>query len=162
MFDLGALDDQYSAAIRGTVDTDKLSKGDMLEAFKAGPAAYLGVDRNAPEDKIHPVMKNTLVGARYALPAAGVTAAGAGLVALSNEFGSIADQGDPNALDPGAVAGYAALGAGVAAAPAIFNEVRQKSYRAPRAGAGTMAGTILAGAGGGALTSLIIQALGNS
>ena len=53
-----------------------------------------------------------------------------------------------------------ALGAGVAAAPAIFNEVRDPKFRSPRTSGRNLVGMVAAGAGAGAGTSLILDALG--
>ena len=62
--------------------------------------------------------------------------------------------------DGGDALGMAALGAGTAAAPAIFNEVRNPSFRGPRRSGRDLVGMVAAGAGAGAGTSLILDALG--
>ena len=53
----------------------------------------------------------------------------------------------------------AAAGAGAAAAPMIFNEIRDEKYRQPRMGRGKMGGIIAAGAGAGALTGAVMDSL---
>lgn len=96
------------------------------------------------------------IGARYALPAAGVALAAKGIGDVA--FGGPADQQEPNQLDVGNVVGTAAVGAGIAAGPTIFNAVRDPKYRTeiPRS---KSLGVTAAGAGIGALTSGILQSL---
>ena len=62
--------------------------------------------------------------------------------------------------DGGQAIGMGALGAGVAAAPAIFNEVRDPKFRSPRMNGRKLVGLVAAGAGAGTGTSLILDALG--
>ena len=45
-------------------------------------------------------IKNALVASRYAIPAAGVTAAGVGLVQLTQAFGGEADRPAPTEIAP--------------------------------------------------------------
>ena len=96
-------------------------------------------------------------GARYALPGAGIALAAKGIGDVA--FGGPSDQQEPNQLDMVNVAGLTAAGAGVAMAPAIYNEVRDPKYRGKSIGGGKAALVSALGAGGGALTSVAGQAL---
>ncbi len=62
--------------------------------------------------------------------------------------------------DGGDAIGGALLGSGLAAAPAIFNEVRDPKYRTGRANSRDLVGLIAASAGAGAGTSMLMDALG--
>jgi hypothetical protein len=97
------------------------------------------------------------VGVRYGLPAAGIALAAKGIGDVA--FGGPSDQQEPNQLDMVNVAGMTAAGAGVAMAPAIYNEVRDPKYRGQSIGKGKAALVSALGAGGGALTSAIGQTL---
>ena len=96
-------------------------------------------------------------GVRYGLPGAGIALAAKGIGDVA--FGGPSDQQEPAQIDMGQVAGFTAVGAGAAMGPAIFNEVRDPKYRAPRAGAGRLGTMAAIGAGIGAGTSAIGQAL---
>ena len=62
--------------------------------------------------------------------------------------------------DGGDAAAYGLLGAGTAAAPAIFNAVRNPAYRTPMRSGRGLVGAVAAGAGMGTGTSLLMDALG--
>ena len=97
------------------------------------------------------------VGVRYGLPGAGIALAAKGIGDVA--FGGPSDQQEPAQINMGQVAGMSALGAGVAMAPAAYNEVRDPKYRSPRAGAGRLGAMAAVGAGVGAATSAVGQAL---
>jgi len=92
------------------------------------------------------------VGARYALPAAGVALAAKGIGDVA--FGGPSDQQEPNQLDVGNIAGLTAAGAGVAVAPGLVNQFRGRPNSAK-----SLLGMAALGAGGGALTGAIAQQL---
>ena len=99
------------------------------------------------------VMMASNFGARYALPGAGIALAAKGIGDVA--FGGPSDNQEPNQLDMGNIAGLTAAGAGVAVAPGIVNKFRGKSVPS----AATFGGMAALGAGGGALTGAIGQAL---
>ena len=79
--------------------------------------------------------------------------AGGGVLGLTGIAGlGGADGGDATA--------YGLLGAGVASAPAMFNEVRDPKYRTGRANGRDLVGLIAASAGAGAGSSMLLDALG--
>ena len=86
-----------------------------------------------------------------ALTEAAITGGGVlGLTGIAGLGG--ADGGDATA--------YGLLGAGTAAAPAIFNAVRNPAYRTPMRSGRGLIGAVAAGAGMGTGTSLLLDALG--
>ena len=62
--------------------------------------------------------------------------------------------------DGGDATAYGLLGAGLAAAPAIHNAVRNPAYRVPMKTGRGLVGAIAAGAGAGTGSSLLLDALG--
>ena len=167
-------DDMYSKALRDSAP-DPASKpndgglGDAWYEARTMAAHVPGVDRKGgffdPDDErynktVDDIAKGTAIASRYVLPAAGLTLAGVGLYDLTTKFGNAADYPEQQqlTLNAGNVIGTAALGAGVAAAPSIYNEVRDPKFRS-KTDAMAAAGVSAAGAGLGALTSAIVQSL---
>lgn len=107
---LGRMDDAYARAIRGD-ETAVPKEGDMLGNVMYMARNNLGMDRNrdVTDPKLFDLTqegsvdrarlwKNSMMAGRYVLPAAGVTAAGAALINLTNAFGTAADQQSPGEL----------------------------------------------------------------
>ena len=91
---LGAMDDNYARAIRKTgAASNPPSWMDAPRTFAAG---NLGMRRD--NEKHSAFIRGANTAARYALPAAGVTAAGIGLMDLAAQFGGSADQPEQNQL----------------------------------------------------------------
>jgi len=68
--------------------------------------------------------------------------------------------GDLGEADGSKAINSALLGAGITAAPAIFNEVRDPRFRIRRPSSKNLVGMIAAGAGAGAGGSMLLDALG--
>ena len=112
---LGAVDDKVQGAARyvlGERDGKFEGEGPLKTA-----AAFLGTAVHGSRHDLADTWEKPayLIGTR-ALQAGGITAAGAGLIHLTNQFGTAADQQSPGELgmDPGATA-VAGTGVGAAA-----------------------------------------------
>ena len=112
---LGKMDDAYSKAIRENVggvpdnDVEQLSKMGLGGQTRGIVGQLLGVKRNQTmfdtsadnyNEFLDKSVRNTLVASRYVIPAAGVTAAGAGLMKLAEVFGGEADRPAPTEIVP--------------------------------------------------------------
>jgi len=129
---------------------------DMYESMGRAGTPVMNVRNKVREDFARPqeiALNITNFGARYALPGAGIALAAKGIGDVA--FGGPSDQQEPNQLDMMNVAGLTAAGAGVAVAPGLVNKFRGR----PTSGAGTFGAMAALGAGGGALTSAIVQSL---
>ena len=104
---LGGIDDSYSKFLReqvGGVKDDNLNAIQSMSGFDSNRALLgqvIGAKRNQPmfdtddpkyNKTIDDILRGSVVTGRYVVPAAGVTAAGYGLVALANQFGGPADE----------------------------------------------------------------------
>ena len=105
---LGEVDDGYSKFLReqvGGVKDENLSDiTDKLQGFDSNRALvgqFIGAKRNQPmfdtsderyNETLDNILKTSVVGGRYVVPAAGVTGAGYGLMELANLFGGAADE----------------------------------------------------------------------
>lgn len=99
---------------------------------------------------------------KYALPAAGVTLAGKALIDIANLVNSgLGDGQEQGQIDMGQVAGFTALGAGVAAGPSIHNAIRDPKNRMKPVSNKTLAGLIAGGAGIGGLANVAGQSIFN-
>ena len=97
---------------------------------------------------------------KYVLPAAGVTLAGKGLIDLATSFGGPADQQQPGQINMGQVAGFTAVGAGIAAGPSIHNAIRDPKYRTQPMGRGKLAALVAGSGAGMGLLNAGLQSLG--
>ena len=73
---------------------------------------------------------------------------------------ALAGIGGLGGADGGDAIGSAALGAGIAAAPSIYNAVRDPKFRTAPMRGKDLVGLIAAGAGAGAGSSMLLDALG--
>ena len=97
-------------------------------------------------------------GVRYGLPGAGIALAAKGIGDVA--FGGPSDQQEPAQINMGQVAGFSALGSGLAAAPALYDRVRDPKFRSPT---GPMGGRGVAGlAAAGAVAGGAVNALGQA
>lgn len=129
---------------------------DQYESLGHAGVPMMNVRSKQREDFARPqemLANATNFGARYVVPGAGIALAAKGIGDVA--FGGPSDQQEPNQLDMVNVAGLTAAGAGVAVAPGLVNKFRGK----PVSGAATFGGMAALGAGGGALTSAIVQSL---
>jgi hypothetical protein len=104
---LGGIDDGYSKFLReqvGGVKDENISDISKLEGFDSNRALvgqFIGAKHNQtmfdPSDErynktLDNILRASVVGGRYVVPAAGVTGAGYGLIAIANQFGGKADE----------------------------------------------------------------------
>ena len=97
---------------------------------------------------------------KYVLPAAGVTFAGKALMDLAAAFGGPADQQQSGQINMGQVAGFTAVGAGIAAGPSIHNAIRDPKYRTQPMGRGKLAALVAGSGAGMGLLNAGLQSLG--
>ena len=110
---MGSVDDAYAKRIRENVgglsddNIHEFHEMGMADKTRATMGQLLGVkrsdtlfDREDPRYNqwLDDGLKHSLVASRYAIPAAGVTAAGAGLLKLSESFGGPADSQSPQQI----------------------------------------------------------------
>ena len=87
-----SIDDAYQQYIKDLVIPKKAKNEDMGDLGPIDKArTFAGVTATA-DGKFSPVV-------RYGVPAAGLTAAGMGLVAVMNQFGGPEDQPEPGTLE---------------------------------------------------------------
>ena len=154
------VDDAYSARINKmyegsnpAVRTAAALAGGGHPSLRKGEVEHLVY---GPETKVQRGARNAVEYAlpavnavpKYVLPAAGVTLAGKGLMDLATSFGGLADQQQPGQINMGQVAGFTAVGAGIAAGPSIHNAIRDPKYRTKPMGRGKLA-ALVAGSGAG-------------